>query len=70
MSSKVYCSHCDGDVGVGIKDSICFDYCKQWYHSCYYDYIDPYINPKENPPFCRQDSLICSQVHETYTDAP
>ena len=28
------------------------------------DYIDPYQDPNENVPFCKEDSLICSKVSD------
>ena len=32
--------------------------------ACIDDYIDPYQDPNENVPFCKEDSLICSKVSD------
>ena len=34
MSEKVYCSSCDGSIGIGKKWGICQTMCQQWFDSC------------------------------------
>jgi len=70
FTSRVLCSTCDADVGTGVSDgSICPDLCQQWYSSCQYDYIDPFVNKKEKLPFCTEESMVCSKVTDSFASA-
>mmetsp|Transcript_8653 Transcript_8653/g.14657 ORF Transcript_8653/g.14657 Transcript_8653/m.14657 type:complete len:134 (+) Transcript_8653:138-539(+) len=62
--SRLLCSSCDADVGTGQnKDgAICVGFCDEIFRACADDFFDPYLDPHETIPFCREDSLICSPV--------
>lgn len=66
VTSRMMCSKCDADISTGVNPdkSICLSFCDEWYLSCMEDYLDPYVDPKEGQPFCTDDSMVCSPVHE------
>jgi hypothetical protein len=67
LTSRVFCNHCDADVGTGVIEagSLCSSFCDEWFYSCRNEWIDPYIDKNEFVPFCRDDSMLCSSVLET-----
>jgi hypothetical protein len=71
VTSRAHCSICDADIGTGInkKASLCLNFCDEWLMACRNEYIDHYIDPKENIPFCRDDSLICSPVFDVVSNS-
>ena len=60
------CSKCDADVSTGLNanGAICLNFCDEWYLSCIKDFIDPYTDPSESVPFCKEDSMVCSSVED------
>ena len=66
LTSRVFCSHCDADVGTGVINhhTLCLNFCDEWFYACRNDWIDPYIDKHEYVPFCREDSMVCSPVLE------
>jgi hypothetical protein len=68
MTSKMLCSKCDADVGTGINQdgSICSGICDSWYFACFNDLVDPQLKKIELAPFCRDNSLICSSVKDSF----
>ena len=71
MTSKVLCSKCDADIGTGLNSDgiFCLRTCEQWYNTCRDDFIDPYIDPSDQVPFCKEDSMICSKISDI-ADSP
>lgn len=68
LTSKMMCSKCDADIGTGLNsnNAICSDICEQWFYSCGHELLDPYVDKKEAMPFCREDSMVCSRVIDTF----
>ena len=68
VTSRALCTACDADVGTGINSNgaICLNFCDEWFISCQSAFVDPYLDKNENVPFCREDSLVCSGVSETF----
>ena len=66
MTSRVQCSKCDADIATGNnpENMFCLAFCDQWYISCIEDYMDPYLDPNEQVPFCKEDSMVCSKVSD------
>ena len=63
-TARVFCSKCDADVATGKnKDgALCLSFCDEWLYTCRDAFFDPYQDPKDGVPFCREDSLVCSPV--------
>ena len=68
LTSRVLCSHCDADVGVGNipQETLCESFCQEWFSSCQDAFIDPYVDRHESVPFCKEDSMVCSSVKESF----
>lgn len=68
VTSRALCTVCDADVGTGINSdgAICLNFCDEWFLSCQSAFIDPYLDKNKNVPFCRDESLVCTQVAETF----
>ena len=65
LTSRMLCSRCDADISTGVSDgSICLSFCDEWFLACMSDYVDPYLDPSQNVPFCKEESLVCSPVAE------
>lgn len=64
MTSRVMCSKCDADISTGQNSGgqFCLTFCDQWFLACLDDFVDPYQDPNESVPFCKDDSLVCSKV--------
>ena len=59
------CSKCDADVSTGLSEgTICLSFCDEWFLSCHRDFIDPYLDINDHVPFCKEDSMVCSPVHD------
>ncbi len=69
-TSQAFCSVCDADVGTGINSdgTLCPELCVRWWTACQDDFFDPYVNPKEALPFCKEDSVVCSKVSTVVTE--
>lgn len=72
------CFYCDGDFvsvrsfnlqATGVSDGLCLNYCSHLYDLCKDSFIDQSFDPHETLPFCRTDSMICSQVSALH-DSP
>lgn len=45
VTSRVLCTKCDADVSTGLSSgALCLNFCDEWFISCLYDYLDPYID--------------------------
>ena len=65
LTSRMLCSKCDADVSTGLSEgAICLSFCDEWYLACHRDFIDAYQDSNEHVPFCKDDSMVCSPVHE------
>lgn len=67
LSAKVYCSICDGDVGVGLKTRqnvvfLCPSLCDAWYDACRSDFFSP--SGAGLLQGCFPGSLVCSPLAE------
>ena len=56
------CSHCDPDIGSGVQDGMCLDYCDSLFDICKDDLID--ISSDKQAPFCLKNNLLCTKVSE------
>ena len=67
-TSIAQCSKCDADVATGAntRGSLCLSFCDQWLQSCKNDLLDPYVDPKVSPPFCSEDSMLCSTIETKF----
>ena len=70
-TSRVMCSHCDADVGTGVNQdgALCLNFCDEWYLACHQEYVDAYLDSSQDIPFCREDSLLCSMVYDTFDNS-
>jgi hypothetical protein len=68
VTSRALCATCDADIGTGLNQNgaICLNFCDEWYLSCQGAFVDPYLDKNENVPFCREDSLVCSSVSDSF----
>ena len=60
------CTKCDADIGTGVNSNkhVCLSFCDEWFLACAEDYIDAYVDPSTQVPFCREESMVCSPAHE------
>ncbi len=70
MTTKVYCSLCDADVGVGRKQGLCYDMCESWFDTCHSDYfVVDYLNNNKLTFASTQPTLKGRQLTELVSDA-
>lgn len=50
-------------------EDLCEEICEVWYQQCKEEQIDPYVNVQENLPFCKEESLLCSSVADTFQNS-
>lgn len=62
LMENAICSHCDPDMGSGVYDGFCTNYCDLLLAKCGQEYFDPYADTSQLMPICKDDSLICSQI--------
>jgi hypothetical protein len=70
LLTQATCSYCDPDFGTGVTKGFCHSYCSTLWDTCKEVYLDPYLNPREGLPICKEDvSLICAPA-STYINSP
>ena len=40
MTEEIFCTVCDGDIGIHKKNGICTDICDSWYLECKLDFME------------------------------
>lgn len=61
LLTQATCSYCDPDFGTGVTRGFCHSYCSTLWETCKETFLDPYLNPREGIPICKEDvSLICA----------
>lgn len=65
--SRLMCSKCDADISTGQADgSICPAFCTDLFYACSEEYVDPQVDARDKLPFCRDDSVVCSRVRDSF----
>lgn len=72
-TSKMFCSLCDGGVGIGKLTGICPLQWDSWYNSCKNDFFTADVRASElgagEITFCNKNSLLCSNLKDIYSDS-
>jgi len=54
ITSRVFCSKCDADIGTGRNEEghLCQGFCEEWMTACDDIWIDTNIDPSTRVPIC------------------
>ncbi len=71
LSTKNFCSLCDGGISTGLIHGLCPHQCETWYQACKHDYFTGDVRLNElgsgEISFCSKNSLMCSKLEEIYS---